>query len=170
MFGVCFFIIFIYAQYQICSPSWTEFMPTAWTGNSILPLLYSERQSLSPPPLALPAILSFLTLINKFPADIMPTLDFTKWSGTFNFSRQGVDWHNEWERCLSLGQASFHEYPSGAFTPGSIQGVWEGTFTVSNRRCCLNVIQSNHNPCSTQSSFRTLHSWQKHLRQYWTKT
>jgi len=60
----------------------------------------------------------------------MPTLDFTKWSGTFTFSRQGVDWDNEWERCLSLGRTGFHEYLSNAFTPGSIEGVWEGTFTV----------------------------------------
>jgi len=88
-----------------------------------------------------PAILSFLMLVNK-PQYIMPTLDFAKWSSTFTFSWQGVDWVNEWKRCLGLGQTCFHEYLSGAFTPGSIQGVWEGTFTVRSRIYFLYITWS----------------------------
>jgi hypothetical protein len=143
-------------------------MPKAQNGYSSPPHIYSETQKLIPPPLALPAILSFLTLVNKLPY-IMPTLDFTKWSSTFTFSRQGVDWDNEWERCLSLGQTSFPEYLSGAFTPGSIQGVWEGTFTVRSRSYFLYITLITI-PRSTQNSLHMLHSWQKHLHRYWTKT
>jgi hypothetical protein len=88
-----------------------------------------------------------MTIVNKYPAYV-PRMDFRSsfglsgalTVGTLTFNRQGVDWHNEWERCLSLGQTSIHNYPSRAFTPGSVQGVWEGIFTVCSRKLFLNNI------------------------------
>jgi hypothetical protein len=60
--------------------------------------------------------------------------------GALTFNRQDAEWDTEWERCLSLGQASFGNYLSGAFTPGSIQGIWEGIFTVRSRYHFPDVI------------------------------
>jgi hypothetical protein len=43
------------------------------------------------------------------------------------------EWDCEWERCKRLvgidGPTS--ENPSGTFKPGTMEGIWEGLFTVS---------------------------------------
>jgi hypothetical protein len=132
----------MYVQYPISSPAWTEFLPDGCGGNSYCTHYYSEARALTVPPLALPAILSFLTLVNRF-LSFMPSIDLMSpsgSSGTLIFGGQGIEWDNEWQRCLSLGRTSFHKFPSGAFTPGSIQGVWEGVFTVRSRINCLDII------------------------------
>lgn len=134
MFFYLFFVfLFCFGvQYNICSPSWTEFVPETLRGNSHPPVLYSETQNLIAPPLALPAILAFLTLANHFPFK-MHSMDFPNApssSDSRTLNRQEVTWDDEWARCFGLGQTSVHKYPSGAFAPGSIQGIWEGIFTV----------------------------------------
>jgi hypothetical protein len=114
-------------QYDLCSPSWLEFLPEARGGNRKSPVAYLGGRSLAPPPLAPPAILSFLVLANKHAENA----DFSNARpSSSTFVIESNDWENEWERCLSLGQTAFEKSLSGAFTPGSIQGVWEGMFTV----------------------------------------
>jgi hypothetical protein len=43
------------------------------------------------------------------------------------------EWDCEWERCKRLAgnDALTPENPSGTFKPGTMEGVWEGLFTVS---------------------------------------
>jgi len=43
------------------------------------------------------------------------------------------EWDCEWERCKRLAGngAPTPECPSGTFKPGTMEGVWEGLFTVS---------------------------------------
>ena len=145
-------------QYQICSPSWTEFLPHAGSGNSYRLNFYSETQCLAPPPLALPAILSFLTLAEKFPS-LISGMDVTNClgsSGTRTSRGQDGDWDNEWERCLSLGRTTPHKHTSRAFTPSSLQGIWEGIFTVRSTIRCMNTIRY-FCFCSTQISLHMLH-------------
>jgi len=60
------------------------------------------------------------------------------------FNRQGVDWDDEWKRCSSLGQTDVHRDPCGPFVPGSIQGIWEGIFTVRDMDVCR--VLSNQGP------------------------
>jgi hypothetical protein len=90
-----------------------------------------------PPPLATPAVLSFLTLTNRaspfslgfdtigltnsrVPAISLPIA-----------SQDSNEWECEWERCSNLGQANFGNALTSSFRPGSIEGLWEGIFTVS---------------------------------------
>jgi hypothetical protein len=44
------------------------------------------------------------------------------------------EWDCEWERCKRLagGDAPTPENPSATFKPGTMEGVWEGLFTVSS--------------------------------------
>lgn len=46
--------------------------------------------------------------------------------------RSSWEWEGDWARILSLSnpKSAVNDRPSGAFTPGSLEGVWEGIFTV----------------------------------------
>ena len=91
---------------------------------------------MSPPAPAPPAILAYLTLANKLSVS-WDTIHYMKPPSATppclaaNTSSQ--EWDAEWMRGLHLADttkplgAAF----SGAFIPGSLEGVWEGLFTVS---------------------------------------
>jgi|ERR1700722_20350374 len=122
-------------QYNLTSPSWVDFTPTSSPDPSETVTHYGEPLSLIPPPLATPAILSFVTLLNM----VSP---FSLGLGAVGISnlyvpiipsvwpRDSCEWECEWERCCSLGQAKFCNLLTGSFRPGSIEGLWEGIFTV----------------------------------------
>lgn len=94
--------------------------------------------SLCPAPLAAPAILSFLTLVNKistFTESASFANAFTSsMSSSLSTISSSHEWDCEWGRCVNLGQPSYNRILVDAFTPGSIEGIWEGMFTV---RCSL---------------------------------
>lgn len=115
-------------QYDLASPSWIEFLPSGPGRTSYPKTLYSQAQDLTPQPMAAPAILSFLTLTNKLHGR---TEHFSTSSSMASLrQQQSHEWETEWQRCLNLGKQEFDKVLSGAFTPGSIEGVWEGVFTV----------------------------------------
>jgi hypothetical protein len=119
-------------QYDLAVPSWTEFAPLTAPDYTKPVTHYSASYRLTPPPLSVPAILSFLTLNNSthivigggaanaqvFPASSLPEL------------RHSFEWECEWERCRSLGRTNLNAVLTHSFKPGSIEGMWEGIFTV----------------------------------------
>jgi hypothetical protein len=119
-------------QYNLTSPSWVDFIPAPGTGVSPHNVVhYGESRRLTPPPLATPAILSFLTLISL----LSP---YTAGLGGVHIplvspvvvAHDSSEWECEWERCCNLGQANFGNVLTNSFRPGSIDGLWEGIFTV----------------------------------------
>lgn len=143
IYGDCYESVLISMQYNLCSPSWTEFLPKTPVKRPDRPLLYLEPQNLTVPPLASAAILSFLTLNNKYPvqADGISLTGPFNASGVFSISRESQEWGGEWQRCLSLGQADYDRTLCGAFAPGSIEGVWEGIFTVRQYMCIFQLAR-----------------------------
>ncbi|KAG7443289.1 uncharacterized protein BT62DRAFT_339178 [Guyanagaster necrorhizus] len=119
-------------RYHLTSPSWLDFIPPPHHRESNKIIHYSEIFHLNPPPLASPAILCFLTLVNRmlgspeFPSTMErapPVL--------LQRSTNGMEWECEWGRCINLGQPSFDKIFMTSFMPGSIEGVWEGIFTYT---------------------------------------
>ncbi|KIK98448.1 hypothetical protein PAXRUDRAFT_823872 [Paxillus rubicundulus Ve08.2h10] len=124
-------------RYPICQPSWAEFVPESTGVTSLTPVThFSQTYRLKPPSLAAPAILSFITLAMRI---LVPK------SGTSSAAshlprtpaslplstRSSEEWDSDWQRCINLGRANYCRTFSGAYTPGSIEGVWEGLFTYT---------------------------------------
>lgn len=129
-----FFILALCAaQYPVCRPAWVDFVPDHKLGRSALPPAYAEYPSFSPLPLTAPAVLSFLSLAphRLTGADALQPTSPTVPSSV---SPQSSEWDCEWERCKRLAgkDAPTTENPSATFKPGTMEGVWEGLFTVSS--------------------------------------
>ncbi|PPQ95781.1 hypothetical protein CVT26_015921 [Gymnopilus dilepis] len=105
-------------KYPLTTTPWVEFKPTSEA--SLRTTLYGEPVDLTPPPLATPAILSFLALVNKRRSIPLPPSEYP--------SPQPPDeWSSEWGRCFGKSTGDITE----CFRPGSIEGVWEGFFTYT---------------------------------------
>jgi hypothetical protein len=95
-----------------------------------------ESSQLASPPLATPAILSFLALIKSIQTFEANTVG----AGLANYhfslmppsmsDSESTEWDCHWERCRVLGQDRFNNTLTRSFRPGSIEGLWEGIFTV----------------------------------------
>lgn len=116
---------------------------------------------MTPPSPAPPAILAYLTLANKLSVS-WDTIHYMKpptaTPPSLAPGASSAEWHAEWTRGLHLADttkplgAAF----SGAFVPGSLEGTWEGLFTVRQvpKFSVENVTNRPH--CSTRSSRHTL--------------
>lgn len=94
----------------------------------------TDLRVVAPAP-ASPAILAYLTLVNKLSVSwetvnymkpIFPPIDV-------DISlRTASEWDADWARVLNLSnpKSANSNIPSGSFTLGSLEGVWEGIFTV----------------------------------------
>ncbi|KAF8628574.1 hypothetical protein AX17_005970 [Amanita inopinata Kibby_2008] len=117
-------------QYHLTGLPWIEFRPTQPVMNPSSVVYYSQKLQLEPPPLATPAILSFLTLVNTLAEDsAYPTpLAPSTYPPIRNNS---LEWECEWGRCVNAGKRLRNEASLISFKPGSIDGVWEGFFTYT---------------------------------------
>jgi len=80
--------------------------------------------------MATPAILSYFSLMNAFLVATRGTnTGLQTLSGLPSFPNQSVEWDTDWQRCINLENATASRL-SGSYIPGSLQGVWEGIFTV----------------------------------------
>ncbi|KDR78265.1 hypothetical protein GALMADRAFT_64778 [Galerina marginata CBS 339.88] len=105
--------------YSLTTISWIDFEPKSRV--SVAATVYAEVMDLTPPPLATPAILSFLALVDRRRLIPMPPSDAP-------VSQQAVnEWDSEWGRCFTKSKRDITE----CFRPGSIEGVWEGFFTYT---------------------------------------
>lgn len=121
-------------KYPICHPSWTEYLPRS---EAILPSTvithFSETYRLYPPTLAPAAILNFLTLVLRTLAPAQGNhagrLSLRS-PATPSVTRRSKDLDTDWYRCINLGQSDRCKAFSGTYVLGSVEGVWEGVFTV----------------------------------------
>lgn len=86
---------------------------------------YLDCFELSPLPLAMPAILAFLALMNTSRSVPLPPTD-----PAIHF-KPSSEWDCEWRRGLILGQGRANTDVTTCFEPGSLEGVWEGFFTYT---------------------------------------
>ncbi|KAG6879780.1 hypothetical protein C0992_011825 [Termitomyces sp. T32_za158] len=116
--------------YKLTNPAWHQFIPgpSVFTEKHVEYL--SEQRRLVPPPLATPAILSFLTLVNKLAEGIGYNAPMPPSHPSF-LQQKEPEWECEWQRCVILGKGEFDNILTDAFRPGSIDGVWEGLFTYT---------------------------------------
>ncbi|TFK36576.1 hypothetical protein BDQ12DRAFT_654308 [Crucibulum laeve] len=116
-------------RYNLTTPSWLEFAPRLCHEIPTVVQYYGTSYKLTPPPLATPAILSFLTLVNKMSQGSECAIPLTPSNPTVVHKID--EWQCEWERCISLGNGTLDRILTDSFKPGSIEGVWEGLFTYT---------------------------------------
>ena len=129
-------------QYALSSPPWNEFAPPSRIrGASAFKHFGAPLKMVAPAP-APPAILAYLTLANKLSVS-WDTIHYMKPPSATppclvpNTSSR--EWEAEWMRASHLADTSkpLGTAFSGAFIPGSLEGVWEGLFTVRHRRLTM---------------------------------
>ncbi|KAF5329453.1 hypothetical protein D9619_009109 [Psilocybe cf. subviscida] len=101
--------------YNLTSTPWTQFSPSDHKSSKAS--LYSHEVNVNPPPLATPAILSYLALNNKNRLMLIPPSDAVCQAST--------EWDSEWNRCVGDSKGN-------SFKPGSMEGVWQGYFTYTD--------------------------------------
>lgn len=137
-------------KYPICHPSWTEFLPRS---EAIFPpsviTHFSEAYRLNPPTLAPAAILIFhalaLRILVPGQANHAGGLSLQSPAGVSLTRRRSEDWDTDWYRCINLGQSDRRGEFLKAYVLGSMEGVWEGVFTVS-----IWILLSNQSNFSSQ--------------------
>jgi hypothetical protein len=99
-------------QYPLTDPSWVNFLPE-YPQHPISIVRYSEAHQLKTPPLATPAILSFLTLVNLKAKliDFSSHLDLP-------MKPESNEWEYELGRCRSLSRPEFDNGLTQSFRPG----------------------------------------------------
>ncbi|KXN83198.1 hypothetical protein AN958_01712 [Leucoagaricus sp. SymC.cos] len=120
----------IYLQYNITKLSWMEFIPSANPGSPSRITHFDREVDLTPLPIAIPAILSFLTLANK-PSSSGPLSHPSSSLKVTVHVKPSSEWDSEWARCRMLSRAEHDNILTEAFSPGSVEGVWEGQFTYT---------------------------------------
>ncbi|KAJ2914010.1 hypothetical protein MD484_g6406, partial [Candolleomyces efflorescens] len=111
-------------QYNLTHIPWTEHSPSGITTHPTMAVTwYSRPLPLTPPPLAIPAILSFLALVNRRKS--IPAVPSDP-----KYRISPIDeWKAEWGRAVLCGTKPSEL--TDCFVPGSIEGVWEGFFTYT---------------------------------------
>lgn len=123
-------------KYPICHPSWTDFLcrSEAMVPSSVV-THFSETYRLNPPTLAPAAILAFLTLalhmLHPAQANYATQYSFQSPASLSLTMRRSEDWDTDWYRCINLGQSDRRRAFSETYVLGSLEGVWEGIFSVS---------------------------------------
>ncbi|KAF5325951.1 hypothetical protein D9611_001011 [Ephemerocybe angulata] len=107
--------------YNLTNTPWHEHSPDKPSKPGIIVTWYSQPLPITPPPLAIPAILSFLALVNRRKALPIAPSDSTIVSTPLD------EWRAEWGRAVSSGTDEI----SDCFNLGSTEGVWEGFFTYT---------------------------------------
>ncbi|KAF9555742.1 hypothetical protein CPC08DRAFT_820884 [Agrocybe pediades] len=108
--------------YDLTNVPWTDFEPSLRDERpSADVVLYGESIQIVPPPLATPAILSFLTLVNSARSIPLTPSDAPLPDQPYR------EWDSEWARCFVKPKRDITE----CFRPGSIEGIWEGFFTYT---------------------------------------
>ena len=122
-------------QYSVCNPEWQDYLPRGHRYQSTTVRHFASNLRVTAPAPAAPAILAFLTLVNKlnvaweaanYMKPIFPPVEVDI------PLRSSSEWDSDWARILNLSnpKTAMSNHPSGPFTPGSLEGVWEGIFTV----------------------------------------
>ncbi|KAI0248930.1 hypothetical protein BJV78DRAFT_1276360 [Lactifluus subvellereus] len=154
-------------QYPVCRPAWVDFLPNQTAGRSAAPPAYAEYPSLSPPPLAAPAVLSYLSLAPRpsTGADALQPMSPLVPSSVSPQVRMSSEWDCEWERCKRLAgnDAPSLESPCGTFKPGTMEGIWEGLFTYTEFTAYAELLSGAPPPTLNKSVVaRHQQTWRLH--------
>ncbi|KAJ7730263.1 hypothetical protein DFH07DRAFT_849222 [Mycena maculata] len=132
-------------KYPLTDPSWVNFLPES-PESSTKAGGYSEAHQLKTPPLATPAILSFLTLVNLK----AKLIDFSS-PLEMPMKAESNEWEYELGRCLSLSGPEFDKGLTQSFRPGSVEGTWEGIFTYTEFTAYAALLQGAPPPILQKS-------------------
>ncbi|ESK93284.1 hypothetical protein Moror_14547 [Moniliophthora roreri MCA 2997] len=138
-------------RFYLASPSWLDFIPQSYTKDLSEVTYYSEQLLLKPPPLAVPAILSFITLVNQLQEQTDYSTPFAPMDASMPRSSGSMEWEREWGRCYSLGQPTLDKFLTDSFAPGSLEGVWEGMFTYTEFAAYVALLQGAPPPLLQRS-------------------
>ncbi|KAJ7222213.1 hypothetical protein GGX14DRAFT_662881 [Mycena pura] len=132
-------------KYPLTDPSWVDFLPES-PQHSTHTVRFPEAHQLKTPPLATPAILSFLTLVNLKAKliDFSSHLDLP-------VQPESNEWEYELGRCLSLSRPEFGQVLTDSFRPGSVEGTWEGIFTYTEFTAYAALLQGAPPPILQKS-------------------
>ncbi|KAG1740669.1 hypothetical protein EDB19DRAFT_1708301 [Suillus lakei] len=119
-------------KYNICHTPWKDFIPRSCPHEPTHIHHYSNSYHLTPPTMAIPAILSYLSLVGPLlgPTRVVYKGPHTPNSFTFSLN-QSFEWEADWQRCMNLAKNPLAGQFPGAYIVGSLQGVWEGVFTYT---------------------------------------
>ncbi|KAG0706198.1 hypothetical protein DFH29DRAFT_980491 [Suillus ampliporus] len=118
--------------YNICRTPWTDFVPRSCLLEPTRVNHYSNSYHLTPPTMATPAILSYITLMGSLIGSTRVVYKGPHTPNSFPSSlNQSLEWEPDWRRCTNLAQTPLTSQFPGAFVSGSLQGVWEGIFTYT---------------------------------------
>ncbi|KAF7297339.1 hypothetical protein MIND_00967300 [Mycena indigotica] len=132
-------------KYQLTDPSWVKFLPEP--PERTTPVMhYSEPHQFCTPPLATPAILAFLTLVNLKTKQI----DFSSHID-LPMKSESNEWEHELGRCLSLSRPDFGNTLTECFQSGSVEGTWEGIFTYTEFTAYAALLQGAPPPILQKS-------------------
>jgi hypothetical protein len=133
-------------KYPLTDPSWVNFLPESSQPSTHI-VHYSEAHQLKTPPLATPAILSFLTLVNLK----AKLIDFSQSHLDMPMKAESNEWEYELGRCLSLSRPEFDNGLTESFRPGSVEGTWEGIFTYTEFTAYAALLQGAPPPILQKS-------------------
>ncbi|KAJ3542338.1 hypothetical protein NMY22_g3541 [Coprinellus aureogranulatus] len=143
--------------YDLTNIPWFEYSPSQPRQPATVVTWYSQPLPLTPPPMAVPAILSFLALVNKRKSVPITPSDPS-------ISSPPVDeWGAEWGRAVSSGLK--HNEVADCFNFGSIDGVWEGFFTYTEFTAYAAML-SGASPQQIQNSIIGRHQQTWKLREW----
>ncbi|KAH9943910.1 hypothetical protein B0H21DRAFT_709738 [Amylocystis lapponica] len=158
-------------MYPLCIPSWRDFIPSERLKEPIQVPHFSSTLRITPPTPAPPAILAYLALVNKLRVS-WDMLSYMKPPDPTIPSavpvRDSREWDAEWARGLHLGSHNaqpFGSELSGAFIPGSLEGVWEGLFTYTDFAAYAALL-SGASPAVLQRSRVAQHPHLWKVREY----
>ncbi|KAJ7161048.1 hypothetical protein C8R46DRAFT_1164646 [Mycena filopes] len=132
-------------KYPLTDPSWVKFLPDSRKDSTQI-VHYSEAHQFKAPPLATPAILAFLTLVNLKATG----LDFSS-PLEMPMKPESNEWEYELGRCLSLSRPEFDMGLTESFRPGSVEGTWEGIFTYTEFTAYAALLQGAPPPVLQKS-------------------
>ncbi|KAF7369815.1 hypothetical protein MVEN_00314200 [Mycena venus] len=133
-------------KYPLTDPSWVNFLPESPQPSTHI-VHYSEAHQLKTPPLATPAILSFLTLVNLK----AKLIDLSQSHLDIPLKAESNEWEYELGRCLSLSRPEFDNGLTESFRPGSVEGTWEGIFTYTEFTAYAALLQGAPPPILQKS-------------------
>ncbi|KAI0049022.1 hypothetical protein FA95DRAFT_1489902 [Auriscalpium vulgare] len=158
-------------QYPVSRPAWADLLPEQSSRSSVPPR-YGNYPPLAPPPLAAPAVLSYLSLAQQPTASTTPDLGVQNAtplvpSSIDLLARTSREWDSEWMRCQRLAGGANGEssLPTAAFPPGAMEGIWEGLFTYTEFTAYAALL-SGAPPPTLHKSLVARHQQTWRLREY----
>lgn len=124
-------------HYPLAYPDWVDFVPRQHRAAPTIVTHFSMNLKVVAPAPSAPAILAYLTLVNKpnfacmdkVVRPLFPPADAE------SILRKSDEFDCDWARirCIADPKMCLRPTLSGSFIPGSLEGVWEGIFTVRPR-------------------------------------